>query len=457
MYTCTISSHLDGEQIVYYNPYETQFIEQEQIAFGAISTNCIFIPKEGLTHRIELSEALLQKLSLSPNTPLHLICENHCVYLGPLLGILTTGFIDDCNLPLGTRTDFFQKLLQMQRETYTVAYLFGPQHIHWTEGIIDGLVYEENHWHTKPMNFPNIIYDRLPNRKVEAAQPIIRLKQKFQNAYGIPIFNPNFFSKKEIYQCLQAHTETVHLIPKTITNPTLGEIHHLLHTKKCIFFKPQNGSLGSGIVKCIYHPLSQMYYANYYQNQQKMMRSFDRLTTLLEETVPNLTDEDYLIQEGVALLKEQGQPFDFRVHTNRDRSGNWKVSAIAVKVATKGAPTTHVKYGGRITVLESLSFPPEKLQNWQQKLIQNASQISQIIAEQINKQIGEIGFDFGIDSQEKLWLFEANAKPGRSIFSHPTLASLEQKNLSYIFQFACYLMKETITHPMNICEIQTHT
>ena len=35
--------------------------------------------------------------------------------------------------------------------------------------------------------------------------------------------------------------------------------------------------------------------------------------------------------------------------------------------------------------------------------------------------IGEIGFDFGIDTNGNVWLFEANSKPGRSIFSHPGL------------------------------------
>lgn len=452
MYTCTITHHLDGGEIIYYNPFETKFIEQELIFFGAKSVPCLFMPKENLSHTLEVGQDIIDALHLPINSQLHLMLDENNAYLGPLLGILTTGFTDACDYPLGARTDFFRKILQLQKDMYAIAYLFGPQHIHWREGFIEALMYKDNQWINCQMNFPTIIYDRLPNRKVEQARPIIRMKQKFREEYGIPIFNPGFFHKKEIYDCLQANTDTASFIPKTIFNPSYREIYHLLHTNSCIFFKPQNGSLGTGIVKCAYHPMTQMYYANYYHEQKKATRKFDQLPTLLEQTLPNIKTEPYCIQRGISLLKDNGRPFDFRVHTNRDSSGNWKVSAIAVKVAAYGAPTTHTKYGGKITVLEALPFPLENIERWRKQLIQTAIQMSQTIEKIYDGYIGEIGFDFGIDQEEKLWVFEGNAKPGRSIFSHPTLANMEQKNLSFTFQFACYLMEESIAYPTKIWE-----
>ncbi|MEK1830725.1 YheC/YheD family protein [Priestia megaterium] len=39
-----------------------------------------------------------------------------------------------------------------------------------------------------------------------------------------------------------------------------------------------------------------------------------------------------------------------------------------------------------------------------------------MLEQELNGLIGELGFDFGVDYQGNVWLFEANSKPGRSIF-----------------------------------------
>lgn len=39
---------------------------------------------------------------------------------------------------------------------------------------------------------PNVIYDRLPNRKAENYKPIVRAKRKLEHDYAIPWFNPGF-------------------------------------------------------------------------------------------------------------------------------------------------------------------------------------------------------------------------------------------------------------------------
>ena len=453
MQTCTIQTHLDEDEIVYYNPWQTGYITVQQIAFGLTCLPCIFIPKENLNHKIELSASICKKLFLPPETNIHFTQDTNCLYLGPLLGIFTTGFIEeDFDAPLGERTTFFKNLLQLQKQTYTVAFLFGPQHIHWKNGRIEGYFYEDEKWKKKQIGFPSIVYDRLPNRKVAQARPILHIKNKLQKEYGVPFFNPGFFRKTEIFEMLARNPVTVHYLPETIAQPTFSQVFEFLHTHKFAYLKPEDESLGAGILKCLYHRGTKLYYASFYENGARIMRSFDRLETLLEATIGHRQLSDYLIQSGIQLLQQNGRPFDFRIHTNRDKTGKWQVSALAVKIAAKGAPTTHIKYGGEIQILEKLDFPDEKKRKWRDILYTAALQMSEVIEKEQEGFVGEIGFDVGMDQNEKIWIFEGNAKPGRSIFQHPVLSGIEQENLSYTYLFAHYLMEQTLKHPEMLWE-----
>lgn len=129
------------------------------------------------------------------------------------------------------------------------------------------------------------------------------------------------------------------------------------------------------------------------------------------------------------------------MHTNKNENGIWLVSAIAAKLAGKGNPTTHVKNGGTIKSLHELSLPLNK-EDIYRSLSTAALSISKAIDRKMDGEIGEIGFDFGIDNNGNIWLFEANSKPGRSIFMHKDLQQEDRLTLRFPFQYAEYLMKK---------------
>lgn len=47
-------------------------------------------------------------------------------------------------------------------------------------------------------------------------------------------------------------------------------------------------------------------------------------------------------------------------------------------------------------------------------------------------------------------MFEANAKPGRSIFNHPQLSKYERLSNKYLLLHAVKLMEQVITNPEKI-------
>jgi hypothetical protein len=105
--------------------------------------------------------------------------------------------------------------------------------------------------------------------------------------------------------------------------------------------------------------------------------------------------------------------------------------------------TTHIKNGG------SLMTPEQALsRNFGERageVLQQAKSVAITLAQAIETQhqhlIGEIGFDLGIDQEEHVWMFEANAKPGRSIFRHPSLRVEGKSSVEHILEHCLYLSK----------------
>ncbi len=146
-------------------------------------------------------------------------------------------------------------------------------------------------------------------------------------------------------------------------------------------------------------------------------------------------------------MEVNGRKFDFRVHTNKNEEGVWQVSAIAAKIAEKRSVTTHINNGGIVKTIEEI-FPDRSTRNHIiRQLHDTALTLSRCLEEQLQMNIGEIGFDLGIDQQYRIWMFEANSKPGRCIFKHPKLKQYDELTAMLSLAYAVYLSKKIIDEP----------
>ncbi len=155
----------------------------------------------------------------------------------------------------------------------------------------------------------------------------------------------------------------------------------------------------------------------------------------------------FLIQQGIDLIRLDGRPVDFRVHTNKNAEGKWTVTAIAAKISGENSITTHLATGGEVRTLAELYGDPRERVGMMRKLSKAALAVSRVLNEHIEGFIGEIGFDLGVDHSGKVWMFEANSRPGRSIFSHPKLRSVDYLTKRRNFEYASYLSERSITAP----------
>ncbi|MGM7700131.1 YheC/YheD family endospore coat-associated protein [Pseudalkalibacillus sp. Hm43] len=386
--------------------------------------------------------SLQKKLNWPADDPVHLFDKDSILYAGPIVGIFTAGFTSNLHLPFGERTKMFAKLLSAARRNGVICFVFGSHHIDWEKSEITGYQYDASGWSRKDFPFPNIIYDRLPNRRIEQMQVSVETKGKLQEQ-GALWFNPGFFDKWQVYEKLKTDKTVRNFLPNTVLSPNQNQIEQLLSRYRNIYLKPTNGSLGNGIQQIIKRKNDPFYYIRFRSSDSNRLRRYTSLKRLLRKQFANGTD-GFMAQQGIHLVQSNGNAIDFRVHTNRGRRGQWEVSAIAAKLAGSDSITTHITSGGKTLSLSEIINDLGLSKTIVQDIKEAALSLSDALSEHENGEIGEIGFDLGVDEKGSIWMFEANSKPGRSIFDHPNLNAYDRKTLELPFQYALYLFEQSI-------------
>ncbi|EPR28311.1 hypothetical protein I656_02045 [Geobacillus sp. WSUCF1] len=194
-----------------------------------------------------VSHDVARCLSIPFAADVHVFLTDEAVHFGPLVGILTAGFTKSLHRPVGSRSFFFAKLLAQEKQVGGFAFLFGAPHIDWENGMTNGYFYTERGWERHTVPLPNVVYNRLPNRRVEKEETFQTMTKTLQTTYGIPIFNGCFFNKWDIYRRLALHPKAQPYLPATSAHVTQHTIEQFLARYREAYIKPADGSLGRGI------------------------------------------------------------------------------------------------------------------------------------------------------------------------------------------------------------------
>ncbi|RSD29260.1 YheC/YheD family protein [Mesobacillus subterraneus] len=423
-----------------------------RIAFGnkVLDVTCAPHPKG--RNVIVLSDDVQKELSMPElPAPLHVFIDQQTLFIGPLIGILTSGFTPYPFRPIGERSMFFAKLLSVNKSVGALPFVFGEEHIDWDQGLIDGYFFVDGGWKTIKVPFPNVVYDRLPNRRTERKAELRDLKARMQTDYLIPWYNPGFFSKLDVFERLQQDDRAAEYLPETHEFSSFSVIERMLSSYGNVYVKPANGSLGLGIHQILYDKHNGDYYCRYRdQEGNNKLTKFDTLEKLVKKIFHKRNLSQMIVQQGISLLRSEKRLIDFRVHTNKDEYGEWQVAAIAAKIAGQGSVTTHVNNGGVVKSLDELFEDQNERERIEKELCDVSLLLSSILEKNMEGIIGEIGFDLGIDKSGKVWLFEANSKPGRSIFKHPKLKNFDLLTRKLSLSFGIFLAEKAITAPEDI-------
>ncbi|MFE6074937.1 YheC/YheD family protein [Paenibacillus sp. NPDC057886] len=148
-----------------------------------------------------------------------------------------------------------------------------------------------------------------------------------------------------------------------------------------------------------------------YGTEEKHFHSLDELDLALTERIQ---ERDYIIQQGIPLMKHDGLPFDLRVLTQKNLQRNWETTGILGRVAAPGKIITNIHGGGRLATFNELvrpHFDQDLFQQLRSELyrlgIHTAVQLQQSFP-----RLKEIGIDIALDEDGRPWIIEVNTLPG---------------------------------------------
>lgn len=196
-----------------------------------------------------------------------------------------------------------------------------------------------------------------------------------------------------------------------------------------VILKPVLGTGGQGIIKV--QKKNGIYLLQTNEKKYKCRQKNELVRIIKNE----ITDQKYLIQQGIQLIQYQNRPIDFRLVLLKP-AGEWEYIGGMGKIAAKNKIITNFCKGGSPIMIDqalrsSLNYSEEKVNQIQNQM----KMLAQVVSECFSKNyqfVRELGLDVGVDQQGRIWIIEVNTRPMYNLFKFHSDRSLSGKINRYI-------------------------
>jgi hypothetical protein len=279
---------------------------------------------------------------------------------------------------------------------------------------------------------PSVIINRTRTNRTIHKKWIQRLKQM-----GKIIFNEhNIISKLHIHRILLKNNRLLPHLPTT-DSVNLHSVKELLEQNSCLFLKPKSSSVGNGIIRFRKKKHVTIAEFNLLGRTKRQKVGIEQIIKIVRRKKQN-----YLVQQGISLMKYQGRSVDFRVSVQKDGKGRWHYTGMVGKVAKKGAIVTNLHCGGQSLKVSEL------FQSWGWNAASIEKKVAKLgirIAKTLDKElphIADLGLDIALDEQQHPWFIEANFRDLRITFRDAGENEKWQATYATPIYYAAYLIRQ---------------
>ncbi|CAN7677494.1 YheC/YheD family protein [Paenibacillus sp. LjRoot153] len=299
----------------------------------------------------------------------------------------------------------------------------------------------DNKWSRELVPSPQVVYNRIPYRKMEMRPEVQQTIQACKRSTSIHLFNPSFFNKWTLFSWLNNAKESKPFMPDTLQMNEVSDLAQLLQKHPVLYLKPVKGKAGMGIMRIdrMSSKGSNGQYRLSRLQDKKMVYSYHNGSEdIWQEWEHHSGGQDYIVQQGIALTRFKERAYDLRALVQKTARGEWSVSGIGARVAGKASITTHVPRGGSIDEPRKLLayvFGAKEAKNILKRVRLAVITLATQIEKSSGNPLGEMSMDIGVDTSGHIWFFEANSKPMK--FDEPRI---RQKSLERIIQYSLHLI-----------------
>ncbi|WML33595.1 YheC/YheD family protein [Clostridium sp. OS1-26] len=410
------------------------------------------MPKEEHNKCMYFSNSVFKKLLLFEGITLNIWKNGDDIYLGPVVGVFVNPKFTT-TIKNGKPSFFTQKHAEAGNKANCLSYFYSIEEINWDEGKIKGYTFVQNlnKWRCDWFPMPDVIYDRGVNFNEDQKPYVKYMKQQFRANNVHFINSPRYLSKWKVYECLSKYLDVNIYLPKTTIYRSFSDVLSMLNEYEFIFVKASNGSLGKQVLSI--EQIDKKYKLNFNEHGLKeiILKEIEDVKMFVEKFVEKFGKErQFVVQQGIRLLKYNGRNMDIRVLMLKDRQGKWKASHLHCRIAKKTYTITNNSLGAAWEKYEKaypyLSSPFSKRSIPDKEELINATKKVLYYYEKEFGSFGEIGMDMAVDIYGDIWFIEANTRPDK--LSSPK--GHDPKKIPFqaisIFEYAKFLASKVTTY-----------
>ncbi|MCU6712426.1 YheC/YheD family protein [Paenibacillus sp. J5C_2022] len=318
-------------------------------------------------------------------------------------------------------------------------------------GRLYGYCLEKDRWIRREVPCPDVIYDRrfFASRRDRARSD--EVLSRLTELKPHRLLNGKLPSKLTVYNALSGDPVLQPLLPPTASYSAWKQLAAAAERySRGIVLKPAAGMQGRGIMHVRRDPLtSDWVVRGRSKGNQPFVRRFRSSNELLPWITAFTKQSAFLLQPYLQLTGCNGKPYDVRSLMQKDAGGRWRCTGTSAREGDARSVTSNLHGGGCVRpALEALTANLGR--STAERLLSRIHTISGQAATQLERnfgRFGELAFDFGIEPNGKLWLLEANAKPGRDCWRRANNPELHQLSIDRLLQYARYLANAYRTTP----------
>jgi hypothetical protein len=192
-------------------------------------------------------------------------------------------------------------------------------------------------------------------------------------------------------------------------------VEEMLDQHGMIYVKPIYGTFGNGVIRIEKRTGDPEPYFFQSGESKYSFASFDEMYRKLLVVKKR---RDYIVQQGIHLLKFTGRRFDLRIMVQKNPQSRWETTGIIGRVAHPRKIVTNYHAGGMPMPVKKLlieSLPDEQSNHYQTRLRKFGVDIAKTMEKRFPR-LKEIGVDVAIDENFKPWILEVNTLPDPFLF-----------------------------------------
>jgi glutathione synthase/RimK-type ligase-like ATP-grasp enzyme len=387
---------------------------------------------------IYISHSLSKQLLL-PHLPSTLSLSYHkdiaYMSLGPVFAVLTVFNKKQTPVSFGAIDSFCNELSSFCSQHGLFFYVFSLDD--FKDNEVGGYTYSNQMWQKHQLPLPNVIYNRIPLRKMERSELAKIFFEKCKEL-EIPFFNDRFLNKWEVHQMLTSELHLKLHLPETTIFARKSTFINMVKNFTTIYVKPIYGSQGKHIYRITRENENYILENSGYSSTNK--QTFNDDNELYQAMKRKINNRKFLIQQGINLHEHKGRTVDFRVLCNRNYSGEWFVSSMMARLSPPKNFVSNVARGGELLKPEDVLYTYKKSE--QRQIVKALQELALEFCFQIGKnfegEYGELGVDLALDQEGNIWFIEVNVKPSKDMDGN--ISSLKVRpSAKAILQYGSYL------------------